>query len=109
MMEIVKMNDRPIPYNGEGLTFYETAYVADGTRAVVCETSDGMPYATVSINLGDHGIQVADNEIAINHDLPAELKELFVEHFGTGKRRPVVYGYAVSEIVELRLGSEEDE
>ena len=101
-MKPVKMNDQPIPYKGEGLTFYESAYVEDGTRAVICETAGGMPYATVSINLGYYGIPMADNEIALNHDLSTGLSELFVEHFGTGKRRPVRYGYAESEIIELR-------
>lgn len=105
-MQPVKMNDKPIKYKGEGLTFYETTYVADGTRAVICETVGGMPYATVSINLGDYAIPMADNEIALNHDLSAALKELFVQHFGTGKRRPVRYGYAESEIVELKVGDE---
>lgn len=101
-MKPKELNEQPITIEGESLYFFETAYVADGTRAIVCETAGEIPYATATVNLGDYGIQMADNEIALNHDLSPAFKEAFIKHFGTGERRPVRYGFAESEIVTLK-------
>lgn len=97
-----QMNEDPIRFNGYNLDFYETTYAFDDTKAIICEADGGMPYATVTINLGDWGIPMATDEVALNHDLSPEFKEMFVREFGTGNRRPVAYGYAVSEIVQLK-------
>lgn len=101
-MNCKKMNEKPIEYKGHELFFYESAYMMDGTKAIFCETENGEPFAVVSINLGDYGIAIRDDEIALNHDLSGDFKAMFIEHFCTGETRPVAYGFAVSEIIVLK-------
>lgn len=82
-MEPKIMNKTPIKHDGYELTFYLTTYAADGSTAVICEDEDGMPFATVSLNLGDYGYFTEKDEIFLNHDLPRDFKEMFCDAFCT--------------------------
>ena len=75
-----KLTDTPLYYNGYNLLFYKTKYF-DDSLAIVCETTEGEPYAKVSLNLSDYGYNIEENEIFLNHKLSRDFKELFCEKF----------------------------
>ena len=81
MADFKKMNEEPIEYGGYQLFFYKTKYAYDKTLAIVCETDLGEPYATVSLNLGDHGYFPMPNEIFFDHNLPRAFKDMLCERF----------------------------
>ena len=94
------LNNSPIKFKDDELNFFATRYY-DGTLAIVCETIQGEPYATISVNLSGYGCSLTDNQIVLNHDLSEKLRELVIKLFGESTK-PIKYGYAESLILMLK-------
>lgn len=100
-MEPILLNHIPLQYQEYGLLFYATSYISNGSLAIVAETTTGEPYATVSINLEDWGIEPKGGQIVLNHNLSEDFSNFFRKHF-CQEATPIQYGYATSYIVKLK-------
>lgn len=103
MNETIKLNEKPIEFKGEHLTFYMSRYVYDKRPAIFCDSAESGPYAHVTVCLDNdvrisNGLytddKIAFDEIAtfIGDEFIDICKELFLE----GETWPIKYGYAES-------------
>lgn len=99
------LNDEPFLLNEYDeqylLNFYATEYTYDNSLALVCETTQREPYATITVNLTDYGIKLPVGEVALNHDLSYELRMLVINEFAD-KMESVKYGMANSQLIHLK-------
>lgn len=106
------LNSAPIEYQDDKLLFYATQY-SDGTLAIVCETDNREPYATISINLSSYDIKLDNVMIILNHDLSISLRDVVLNEFSKCSDE-IEYGHAKSIVMYLKdeyiekIKSEED-
>lgn len=99
---MILLNNTPLEYYGDGLLFYATTYMSNHSLAIVAETIQGEPYASVSINLEEWGFAPEEGQIVLNHDLTTEFVQFFCKHFCKEEKTPIRYGFANSYIVNLK-------
>lgn len=99
------LNEEPLLLNEYDeqylLNFYATQYICDESLAIVCETEECEPYATITVNLTDYGVKLTGGEVALNHDLSYELRMLVLNEFAESWT-PIKYGMATSQLIHLK-------
>lgn len=96
----ILLNSEPILLKKVKLNFFASLY-NDNSLAVICETINAAPFATISINLRSYGVNLDDTTIALNHDLSEELRDLVIDTFAE-TQKPIQYGYAHSTLIKLK-------
>lgn len=80
-----------VKFNDYDLLFAATRYT-DGNLAIICETTIGEPYATVSVNLSDYGKSTDDTGFYLSHSLTHDFRNLVIDLFAEETKR-TSYGY----------------
>lgn len=101
-----------ITADGCDLEVTRTTYAAGGT-AVILTTTEGEPYAVLSVNLSAYGLEFPDDTIAVDPDMmnSTELINAFMNKFGikpeNGKYEEVTYGPFNTKSYVLKIKPDE--